>query len=817
MRRIVTIMSLMAVISIALKQIPATHEEIVQKLKAYTQNFPQEKLYLQLDKPYYSNNEDLWVKAYLVDAFNPSLPPVSNVIDVELINEKQEVVAQRKIKLENQGGAGHIFLPDTLKPGKYALQAYTNWSRNFDESFLFTKTFEILDTYNEESGSISTIESSEIDVAFFPEGGELIYGVPTIIGFKALDHRGLGIEIEGQVLNQDGYVATSIKTLAKGMGRFILTPQHNQSYTSSFIYQGETHTFNLPEIKKTGYAIKATHSYESEKVILGVYAKGVSLEGGFLLGHQNGQEFLRIFTGSKGLSANINKADFPAGICQLTFFDGDGIPRSERIVTVNLPTVKETIKLGGIETYSKREKVDLKLGQVSDSNQQWDYQNLSISITPRDQILIHPLQQNIRNFLQLSSDLKGHIEDPEFYFGGTKGSYELLENLMLTQGWRRFKWEEVLSEDDQLFDFLPERSLTFQGQISNNSSGRNPVRGKVQLSIMDEAFSFLESETNEKGQFLFDGIEFYDSTQLLFEGKRIIGRNGKEKDNVFVQISPKVPLPFREIDFSDQSYNKERIASFLKQRGKINQIDQAFTLDDDLIILDEVQIEAVDEVALQKDFKEYGMLYKQPSNRLVLDSIPGTLTGISIFDYLQGRIPGIRILGPYPNQTIAIRTTSNLRGNLAPPLFLVDGVPVDAGVISSMSPSDVVFIDILRGPKTTIYGPQAFGGVLAVYTKNGAGANLKPYVPPKNTLKIIHPGFSVAKEFYTPNYDVVDYSAAKPDYRSTLYWNPNILIQQDTVSLAFYTSDQEGVFDIIIEGITSSGDPVYKREVMYIE
>lgn len=817
MKRALFAINLLALSSLALISPTIDHDIIVEKLQAYVSNFPQEKLYLHLDKPYYSNNEDLWFKAYLVDAFNPALPPVSNVVEIELINENLQIVDRRKIKLENQGGAGHIYLPDTLTPGKYALRAYTNWSRNFDESFLFTKTFEILSTYNEDHHVAVKNESTHFDVSFFPEGGDLINGVPTIIGFKALNAQGLGINVEGQVLDQDGYVVTAIKSIGKGMGRFILTPQTNQSYRATFNHQGETLTFELPTARKAGYAIKATHSYGSEKVILGVYAKGKSLNGGLLLGHQNGQEFLRVVTGSRGLSATVNKEDFPKGICQLTFFDGEGVPRSERIITVNLPESLEKIKIQGSKTYGKRDKVSLTIGHASKNDTDEGYQNLSVSITPRDQIVIHPLQQNIKNFLLFSSDLKGHIEDPEFYFNDTKDAYDLLESLMLTQGWRRFQWEEILNDKEQAFNYLPERNITIQGQISKQQNGDNPVKGKVLLSVMNEEFTYLESTTDEHGQFVFDNVEFYDSTQLLFEGKRVLEKKGKEKDNVYVHLAPNQPIPLEHIQFTTQTHDRNSVNAFLQQQGKIKQIDRAFNFDDDLVILDEVQVEATDPVAIQRDFKTYGMLYNEPNNRLVLDSINGALTANTIFDAMQGRIPGIRITGTFPNQRIIIRTAPSLnQGRYVPPLYLLNGVPVDIGVITSLVPSDVDFVDILRGPKTTIYGPQAFGGVLAVYTKKGVSAEPKEFIP-RNMLKVTHPGFSVAKEFYAPNYDVIDYSSAKPDYRSTLYWNPNIMVKNDTATISFYTSDQSGVFDILLEGITETGKPVYKRDVMYVE
>ena len=151
MKRILSIVSLSSLISLALTLAPAGQEEVIEKLEAYVNNFPQEKVYLHLDKPYYTTGQDIWFKAYLVDAFDPSIAPLSKVVEVELIDTSLKVLERRKIKLNQQGGAGHFVLPDSLAAGDYTLRAYTNWNRNFDEAFFFSKTIQVFNGRNEQS------------------------------------------------------------------------------------------------------------------------------------------------------------------------------------------------------------------------------------------------------------------------------------------------------------------------------------------------------------------------------------------------------------------------------------------------------------------------------------------------------------------------------------------------------------------------------------------------------------------------------------------------------------------------------------------
>ena len=784
---------------------------IVQKLATYVNTFPQEKVYLHLDKPYYSTQEDLWFKAYIVSAFDPEIPPLSEIVEVDLLDPTGYVVANQKIKLRQQGGAGHFYLSDTLPPGTYSIRAYTRWNLNFEESLLFTKSFRLLDPRI--SSSTDLMHESTVKLSFFPEGGDLLANVPTIVGFKAVNNAGLGVETEGQVLDESGKVITSFKSIKAGMGKFIIVPASEKKYTARITHEGKSISFSLPEVKNSGYVIKATHSFKSKQVILGVYGTHVNLDGGFLLGHQNGKEFLRVLTGSKGISAIITKTDFSDGICHLTFFDGKGIPRSERILVVRLPSSVSPIELKGSKIYNKRDQVSLRVKPTKLEGTA--FLNLSVSITPKAEVIVPEFGQNIKNYLWLTSDLKGPIEDPEYYFSATSNAYNALEALMLTQGWRRFVWEDVLQVDNLTIDYLPQKSLTIEGKITSSIRKSKGVQGKVSLSIIDEDFSFLESETNEQGEFLFENIEIYDSAHLILEGKRI-ARNKELKSDVTLSLfSDDLPV-FSTGGVPSYSATTE-IEPYLDRMAQNLEIDSAFRLDESVIILDEVEIEGVDETKRIEDFRKYGMLYGTPSNRLVMDSVNAAITGLSIFDVVQSRIPGVRVVGGFPNQAVIIRTPSSFSGGNQQAFYLLDGVPVDASTMGSVSPEDVAFIDVLKGPRTNIYGPQAFNGVFAVYTKRGTSRNSARVPASKNILKVAYQGFSVAKEFYAPDYSIQSYASAKPDYRTTLYWNPEITVTQDTAIIEFFTSDQTGTFDLILEGITATGEPIYLRDEILVK
>ncbi|MEP5612890.1 MAG: hypothetical protein ABJP45_11600, partial [Cyclobacteriaceae bacterium] len=149
------------------------------------------------------------------------------------------------------------------------------------------------------------------------------------------------------------------------------------------------------------------------------------------------------------------------------------------------------------------------------------------------------------------------------------------------------------------------------------------------------------------------------------------------------------------------------------------------------------------------------------------------------------------------------------------PLYLLDGTFVNAGVINSINPLDVLFVDILKGADAALFGSRGANGAIAVYTRREPA---KEVASKSGALNMTHPGYYRAREFYTPDYQVVRDEHAKPDVRSTLYWNPTVFTDTAGMDpLVFYTSDQKGEFDVSIEGITMNGDPIFFRETLVVK
>ncbi len=216
-------------------------QELRNKLVTANSEYPSENIYLQLDRPSYWANDDIWYKAYLetqTDSLN---------IYVELISPSGKVL-QKKIYLAIDGLAyGELHIPDTTSSGVYQIRAYSNWMRNFEENAFFSKNFiiwNLKDKIFQDKPEILNIK--DIDLRFFPEGGTLLSGVKSILGFKAVDENGIGIDVEGIILDEQDNFVTAFKSLYKGMGKIVLIPENNKTYRAEVIFDNRKIRVDLP-------------------------------------------------------------------------------------------------------------------------------------------------------------------------------------------------------------------------------------------------------------------------------------------------------------------------------------------------------------------------------------------------------------------------------------------------------------------------------------------------------------------------------------------------------------------------------------------
>lgn len=787
---------------------------IGDKLNTYREYFLQEKSYIHFDKPYYTTGENIWFKAYLVDAAIHMPSQISSVLRIELIDEKNERISERVLKVESGGVAGDFYLPDSLSPGNYRVRAYTNWMRNFDEQFYFEKTFEVFKTYvSDPSVATAISDEIEIDVDFFPEGGELVQGLMSMVGFKAIGRDGKGVEVEGEILDDSGNLVTNFRSSHLGMGKFLLNPKPGVKYLAAVKVGDDLLKFSLPVVKQSGCVIRVVNGFSSDNVTIAVSSNGLDITGGSMVFQRRG-----IFVSSVENKANsssfavrLKKSEFPSGICHVTFFDSDQRALAERLIFINYPTEDDLTLEAKKEKYGKRELVELELNLKSFDDSPV-LANLSLSITPKEQISYSPHHQNIKNYLLLSSDLQGHIEEPEYYFEKTKDSYQALDGLMLTQGWRRFVWDDVLVDSLDMPKFMLETGITVNGQVVDFYKRDLARSGSVTLSVFGEKFITKIQETDKDGLFSISGNDFIDTTEVILEAVRFTGKKKKPSDDVFINLI-EYSGPAIEENVLQPNSGVSSVSDFIEQKKKIEKLDRVFAFDKDAIILDEVEVFGKREL-IRDPFEKANSLYGVPGSRIVADSIIGNIASTSPFDLLR-RMPSVQVGGTPPNESVSIRGGSNNFRNDRTPLYLLDGIQIQETDVNSLNPRNISYIDVLKGSEAAFFGARGSNGVIAIYSKRGSDVAVtrKPGI-----VNFTHPGYSRVREFYAPKYNVPKPEHVKPDFRSTLYWEPSVILDENgAATVSFYTSDQLGEFDIKVEGITLKGNPVFKSGTLKVE
>ncbi|MBS1504289.1 MAG: hypothetical protein JST32_19630, partial [Bacteroidetes bacterium] len=485
---------------------------------------PVEKVYLQLDRSYYTPGDTVWFKAYVTAGGEHVPSGISNVLNVELVSEKNSV--EQLIRSPLTGGLswGDISLPDTLVSGNYRIVAYTNWMRNAGAEYFFDRPIRVGAVQVPRpdplpvilAGNRMTKKQAEAlldktDIQFFPESGSLVNGIRSKVAFKAMED-GSGREVSGIITDDSNSQITSFKSSHLGMGIFYLTPEKGKTYKASLFFADGTQCLTgLPAATDKGFVMNINNT-DSVNVRVTVTASQAILNdprqyGGINLVAQAGGKVY--YTAKSKVSAQplvaiIPKSKFPAGIVQFTLFSADGEPLNERIAFIE-PRDQLRLSLSPDQKtgYSSRQKVKIGLNAI-DSSRKPITGSFSVSVVNESVLSDNAeTEPTIFSYLLLTSDLKGYIENPGYYFGDSDKAKSDLDILMLTQGYRRFEWKKILNGEQQPVKHLPEKTLSIYGHVTT-PGGKPVAKAKVSLLSSQGGFMMLDTVTDQNGRFVFD-------------------------------------------------------------------------------------------------------------------------------------------------------------------------------------------------------------------------------------------------------------------------------------------------------------------------
>ncbi len=452
-------------------------EDLITKIEWHTEERVQEKVYVHTDKPYYLAGETIWLQGYVVEASSHYLDSLSRILYVDMVADgSSQPIASAQFKIENGGAKGYFQLPDTLEPRIYQLRAYTNWMRNFSDEFFYTKHFQII----KKSNALSPIMySSDVhDLVVLPESGNLIHGIEGIVAFKATNINGKGVDVQGHIIANGQDTITPFYSQHLGMGTFVLKPEKGKNYSIVVkTSDGKTKVFNsFPQVQAEGYMmsvnnfrkdnirVKIAHNIKSHSV-------GDSL---YVIAQLRGKVMASAKVDAKqtNVTISIPKEKIAAdGVMQITLFDNKGIPQCERLVFIDQNKRLQMTLESDKTVYQPREKVNLTL-TVKDAQGNPVEGQFSMSVINKEVVDLSVQTENILSYMLLSSDvknpngIKGFIENPLYYFDkNNKSAIQHLDLLLMTQGWRRYTWQEVLVDKHPAPAYYIETGLGISGTV----------------------------------------------------------------------------------------------------------------------------------------------------------------------------------------------------------------------------------------------------------------------------------------------------------------------------------------------------------------
>ena len=816
----------------------------------FNELFPQEKVYLQFDNTSYYTGETIWFKAFVTSASTLGRAQ-SKVLYVDLLSPTGVLLKQQKLKIVAGQADGSFPLLDGstaqarekrgvvgYPSGFYEVRAYTSYMLNFEDEILFSRVLAVYDPPKEEgnyyeSSPVITLKRSEtsefrpkteklrkINASFYPEGGHLVIGKPCRVAFKVTDDTGFGVDATGQIEGKN----ISFSTVHDGMGWFTFTPQE-RSADVEITVDGTSKSFSLPEAEPSGY-VMTVDPIGSDSIRISVDGSGINSTtlGIGLTCRGELMDFGTIETGPSPAEMIIPMHGVPEGVCRVYLFDRKGIQYASRSLyhrskVTKAPVLEVKSDKG---SYGPFEKITLDFTLTEKESPFRDRFCLSVRDSRTQN---NAYTDDLRTSMLLSSDLRGFIEHPSWYFDSDAPERdEALDLLCLVQGWERYDWEIMTGQKQFSERHRMEESLTLNGWILN-SSGKKKMEGvEVSASLVPQDKTQTEIysyKTDKLGYFGFDiGAEFYDKAKFTISAttdrENLVGTSAR------IQIDRPTSPPVRAYTPGELVFSGIKGGTINKRNGKKNEDEIEFPtvinietgyllpdvdIDEERMYIDYFTFNAFDvvkDVELELDKGDYstdlmGYLIDKGYEVVLSDSggTVGAINGWEPFFYIHNKSKYL-YQGIYEHPgAIDARDIKSIM-IFDRPMFLMN--------ILAQCP---LYQDYLNASIQTIFGEDLYRRMVLVdvQIKEEGELSTRDELFKINKRITTVDGYSRPYSFYSPEYPQGPVFG-DVDYRRTLYWNPNVITDEDgKAQVEFYNNSITRHFNIEAAGITSAGVP----------
>jgi hypothetical protein len=803
-----------------------TLDDLIGHYKQYAAYHAIEKIYLQLNKPWYNRADTIWFKAYTVTGDHKPTD-ISRVAYVELISPKDSIIDRVKLKLHNGTAAADFTLPITLTPGTYRIRAYTNWMRNHNQYFDDRRINigGIPQTTNTTSTTSPTLittptptPTQPTDIQFFPEGGTMMNGVHNRVAFKATNPDGNAANVTGTIAASDGTTVATLKSGHAGMGSFEFIPQEGKTYSAELMVNSQgKQTIGLPVALTKGLSL-AVHSKTNDTVIITVAANPQQLAdkagADFEIMATMGDKIVYTYAGTAATTYTncyINKKALPSGILRLTLFSATGEPLNERVVFIrNNDNLALDIKADK-NSYHPHDKISLSVSAQNPVGKpvfsELSAAVINESLAPTDEAA----EPTILSQLLLSSELHGTIADPGYYFKNNEDkTLADLDLLMLTQGFRKLEWKQRLDTTKQP-TYIAEDGLSISGTVKT-LDGQPVARSKVSLFMPKQKIA-VDTLTDANGHFDFGGLDITGNSPVMIKATKSKTSNnadvnvfldppgpGVNAPPVYTIITDQTPSPV--IAAMQKTYTQqEQEYPLTGARGKARLLKE--------VTIKQRQLEKPDlstsanlhgggqanQVIMGKDLAACVKLSECLASKLIACTVypDGEIVyigrGIKTFDYVKHKDP----------------EDPNAPTPSSPPMAIfVDGAEINSTMLNYINAADVYSIEVLTSVSyTSIYGQDGYGGVLLITTKRGGNFDVSKVKRAPGIINYLFNGYDKERTFYTPKYNAAN--TAIQDDRAAIYWKPDLVTDNEGKATLEFRNAGKGNYRVVVEGIDDDG------------
>lgn len=779
---------------------------LVDALKKFNSEYPQEKVYLHFDKPYYYANEDIWFKAYLVAGSDHLPSRFSDILYTELIDEQGKLVSRNKTLLKNGFGQGDFALPGLIS-GNYTVRAYTHWMRNFDSGFFFQKQVAIISPVD---GSPPEKKSSDsLSLHFYPEGGDLITGLSSRVAVKASAPGLLGTNREVKLFDSQNNLIQVFKTNEDGIGSLTFTPQDKKNYYASFANTKKR--FELPKANDRGYGIQvntldnpdfvevmvATPEKASHRLYAIVQTRGA-------ITYASQMEF-----SEKTVSFRIPKKDLMTGISQLTLFNENWQPEAERLF-FHLGNEQLTINIGtNAEEYAPRDStiVNIKVTSPDGKPVQGSF---SLAAVDANQIDAELSQENILTNLLLTSDLKGYIPDPNRFFGkdGLQQAAQL-DLIMMTHGWRRFIWKDLLANKYPQVDYGVEQGIAIQGRLLTSENGEAVKGGHIaHMGSFNGIPSIANVQSLDEGFFVIGNLYFYDREENYLKGELKSSGKKKKPKELFVEIdtTERAYPPTAVVQIPRPGLSPEVIQDHIEKSIERQEALVNFEFAEKARNLGEVVVEGT----RMEDSEKYGQQYSS----LDFDNyVQFTQNGENALQLVNFRLPNVQMRGHGATWQPVLTYNTTIRNPNLNPVVLLDGLPITFAQLRALPAARIKKAEVYRGTQEYLkagreIGDVMRGGVLEFTSRTDEEMLAYYKLLGSKNAKTLPGGLYKTREFFSTGYGPKAPQNPLPDKRMVIHWAP--MIETDAngeARLSFFNGDLETTIQLDIQGLSLQGLP----------